>query len=360
MRRHLLPSEEAPDREIATMTSRRNFHKIVATAAIAAVAAPAVVRAQTAFKWKMQSIWQAGNIQQKIFEDFAASVARASNNRLQIEPLPVGTVVGPNECMDAVAAGVLDAMQGGSTYWTGKDAAFALIGDLPGGFDNPYQMQEWYEYGGGLALTRELYAKHGCHYVGPTWWGVESIPSKKPLRTLEDFKGVKMRVPQGMGQDIFKKLGAAPVNLPGSEVYTALERGVIDAADWSVISANDDLGYHKIAKYPMYPGFHSMPACDNSVNAAKWATLPDDLKAIFEVCVRDHSRDMVQRLAVADAKVISQAKEKGFEPISLSDADRRKFREVSMTVWDEYAKRSPMAKRINESQVAFMKSIALL
>ena len=118
--------------------------------------------------------------------------------------------------------------------------------------ETPEQMRQWLDNGGGLELARELYGRYNVFFVGGVWYGAESLVSKKPIRKLTDFKGVKIRAPQGIGQDIFQILGSAPVNLPGSEVYTALERGVVDASDWGTLSMNQDLGYHKLAPYPIY------------------------------------------------------------------------------------------------------------
>lgn len=162
---------------------------VAAASAAAITAAPRISRAAEPHSWKMQSLWQAGAINQKIFEDFATRVGAVTGGRVEITPLPVGSIVAYNETLDAVANGILQGQHGGTTYFSGKDAAFALIGDLNGGFETPWQMQMWYEYGGGLELTRELYAEHGLYFVGPVWWGVESIPSKKPLNGIDDLKG---------------------------------------------------------------------------------------------------------------------------------------------------------------------------
>ncbi len=123
----------------------------------------------------------------------------ATDGRVKITPMPVGSIVAYNETLDAVANGILEAQHGGTTYFSGRDAAFALIGDLSGGFETPWQMQMWYEYGGGLELTRELYKEYSLYFVGPVWWGVESIPSKVPINGPADLKGVKIRAPEGMG-----------------------------------------------------------------------------------------------------------------------------------------------------------------
>ncbi len=320
----------------------------------------ATARAETTFQWKMQSLWQAGSINQQIFEAFCQRVGEMTGGRLQIEPLAVGSIVAYNETLDAVGAGLLDAQHGGTGYFAGKDAAFALIGDLSGGYETPHQMQTWFEYGGGKELARELFAAYGLYYVGGVWWGVESIPSKQPIRTLEDFKGVKIRTPEGMGQEIFKLIGAAPVNIPGAEVYTALERGVVDASDWGTLGMNQDLGYHKIAPYPLYPGFHSMPMADVAVNMDRWNELPDDIKALVEMAVRDFAREMVERISLQDAEAAAAAESDGVELISWSADDRRAFREIAATVWAEYAARGPMAKRIYDSQMSFLRRLGLL
>jgi len=315
---------------------------------------------QPAIQWKMQSLWQSGTLPQQLFEQFAQQVKETSGGRLVIDPLAVNSVVASPESLDAVAAGVLDGQQSGSAYFTGKDAAFALIGDPQGAFDNPYQMQMWMEYGGGKELARELYASHGLHHVGGVWYGVESMVSKKPVRTLADLKGLKIRAPQGMSGEIFARLGAAPVQLPGSEVYTALERGVVDASDWGTLSMNDELGYHKLARYPSYPGFHSMPMGDVAINKAKWDALPADLKAIVETATRDFALAMIQRNYLADVTIAVEAGKRGFEPIDLAPEERQRFREVAREVWKEYAARSPMAQRVYDSQIAFLTRLGLL
>jgi TRAP-type mannitol/chloroaromatic compound transport system substrate-binding protein len=189
---------------------------------------------------------------------------------------------------------------------------------------------------------------------------MESLVSKKPLRSLADFKGLKLRAPTGMGQDIWRDLGAAPVNLPGSEVYTALERGVVDASDWGTLSMNQDLGYHKLAKYPSYPGFHSMPMSDIAVNIKRWNALPDDLKKIFEDAVAELNSDMIKRNRDADEKVAREAKALGVEVVDLPTAERFKFRQVAMSVWQKFAARSDAAKKILESQVAYLRKLGLV
>lgn len=312
------------------------------------------------FRWKMQSLWQTGSVNHEVFLRFCERVDRMSGGRLVLEPLAVGTVVAYNESLDAVAAGVLDSHHSGPGYFAGKDAAFALLGDLNGGYEHPRQLLMWMDHGGGIELARELYAAYGLRFVGAVPYAPESIPAKAPIRTIGDFRGVKIRTPEGMGQEIFQRIGAAPVNLPGAEVYTALERGVVDAADWGSIGMNDDLGYHDIAPYPLHPGFHSMPIAEVSVALRRWEELPDDLRRILELAVRTFALDMIQSVALYDIEAVRTAEERGVEVVSWSDTDRRRFREVAVEVWAEYAGRSPMARRIHDSHLAFLRRLGLL
>ena len=324
----------------------------IESAALAAEPAP--------IKVKMMALWQAGTLPFIVFEQFATDVKTKSQGRLIIEPLPAGSVVAPAEALDTVTSGVLDAEYGCGGYAAGKEPALALLTDPQGAFDSPEQMSQWMEQGGGLQLARETYQRFKIHYIAGTWYGKESLVSKKPLRGIADFKGLKIRAPVGIGQDIFKRLGAAPVNIPGSEVYTSLERGVVDASDWSTLSMNHELGYHKLAKYPTYPGFHSMGMAEIAMNMTKWNTLPDDLKLLLEKAVKEFSRNLVSRSLAEDERIAQQAKTLGFEPIAWSEGERRKFRAVAREVWKQYAARSAMAKNVNDSQVAFLKKAGLL
>jgi TRAP-type mannitol/chloroaromatic compound transport system substrate-binding protein len=342
------------------MTTRRGFHKIAAAAGMATIAMPAVLRAQAPIKWKMQSMWQAGSVNQKVFEDWTKKVKEITGGRIEIEPLAVGTIFAYTETLGAMRDGVLDSHHSGAPYASGLEPALALIGDLNGAYESPYQMQMWFEYGGGLELARDIYKRFNTYYIGPVWWGVESVPAKKPLRTIADFKGVKMRVPEGLGAEIWHRVGAGVVTLPGSEVYTALERGVIDATDWGTLGMNNDLGFHKVARHPLFPGFHSMPAAEVAVNLTRWNALSPDLKALMEVAVRDFARDMIQRMALEDLKAAERARAEGVELVNWPVEERKVFRKLAQRAWAEWAKKSPAAQKVYDSQVAFLNKLRLL
>ena len=235
---------------------RRGFLVVLATAVAALWTAGATA---ADYEWKMQSYWQPGTVNQKAFEDFAASVEEKSNGRIKIDVLPVNAVVPPGEMLEAVAANIIQGMHGGTGYFVGKDAGFALLADFNAGYESPEQFTSWFYEGGGVEVARELYAQHGVHYIGPVIYGAESIPSKEPLRNIRDFKGIKMRAPEGMGAGIWRTLGVGVSTLPGTEVYTALERGKIEATDWG--DARDErpawLQRHRPVRHLSRYPFHS-------------------------------------------------------------------------------------------------------
>ena len=312
------------------------------------------------FTWTIQSLWQAGSINHSVFERFCENVKALTDGRLEIVPVPVGTLVAYNETLDAVGSGILDGQQSGPGYSAGKDAGFAMLSEFPGAYETAYQMQMWFEYGGGKELARELYGRFNLFYIGSVWHGMESIPSKKPLLSVDDLKGVKMRIPEGLNQEIFNRIGAAPVNIPGSEVYTSLDRGVIDATDWGTLGMNIDLGYHKIAPYQIYPGFHSLPMGDVAVNMDRWHELPSDIQTILEAAVRDFARDMIQEMAEADAAAAQTVQAQGVKLVTWDKEERHRFRLIAADVLKKFAKRSDMAQRIYDSHIAYLNKLGLM
>lgn len=339
------------------MVTRRG---LVLGAVGTAVVAGAVraARAAADYRWKWQSFWQPNTVNQLAFERFAARVKERSGGRIEIEALPVNAIVPPGEVLDAVRAGVLQGANGGTGYYVGKDPAFALLADLNCAWESPDQLTRWFYEGGGNAVARELYAKFGSYYIGPVLWGAESIPSKMPLRNIRDFKGVKMRAPEGLGAAIWSKLGVGVITLPGTEVYTALERGRIEATDWGSLGMNDQLGYGKIAKYAIYPGIHSMPASDVSIKLDIWEKLPADLQRILEEETIAFNADSLAANEELDRKAVAARDPSTL--IAWGPAERRELREVARTVWEEWGNKSPMARKVYDSYLAWMQKTGLL
>lgn len=339
------------------MTSRRRF--IAGAGAGIAAGFPAIVHAQQKTIWKCQSMWSAAESTHKAFEDLCARIGKATNGRLEVQPFAAGAVVGVFETLDAVQAGALQAHSSAPVYFTGKDAGFSMLGDLNFAYQHPWQVDAFYYYKGGLEMLREAYARFNAYPVGVSWWGLESIVSKRPIRNMADFKGVKFRSPQGISAEILTKLGASIVVIPGGEVYSALDKGVVDAADWGTISMNQRMGFHDIAKSPtMFT--HSMPCQEFTVNLAAWRALPDDMKAIVSSCVREWSHDQVQRVAVEDVRVLAELKKKGVNQITWDAEELRKVRALAQQTWAEWAKKSPLAKRAYDAQVAWLRDLGLI
>ena len=186
---------------------------------------------------------------------------------------------------------------------------------------------------------------------------MEVLPSRVPLRGPDDFKGIKVRSPEGMLGDFLKSMGAGVVVLPGGEMYSALDKGVVDAGDWSSPALNMMSGLHKVAKYFNYPGFHSLPQGDFSVNKKEWEKLPDDIKAILEVAVREWGFDLSNRAFIADLEAVEKMKAEGAVPIKWSDENLAKARQLAEQVWDAWAAKSPKCKRAIELQKAWLKKI---
>lgn len=340
------------------MTAATPARRLAAACAFAVGAAQPVAAADTT--WTVQSANAAGDIAFAITEEWANSIERLTAGRLGIRLVPVGAIVQYNETLDAVAAGILDGHVTAAVYFSGKDAAFALLGDLIAAYEHPDQMLAFMRHGGGDELLRELYARHGVHYVGGATIGKEAFVSTVPLHGIDDFAGIKLRAPEGMAQDIFERIGGAPVNLPAAEVFTAIERGVVDAADWATFSMNHHLGFHSMARYPIYPGIHSMPIIDVSVHPARWEELPEDVQAIMEMAVGDFARDITRRLELRDIDDVRAARAEGVEVIDWADEERQKLRDIATDIWRDWSTRSPMAGRAYEAQTAFLRRIGLL
>lgn len=342
---------------MAGSISRRNF--IASAAAASAIGAPAIALSQPKIRWRAQSMWSASETTYKAFEDFCKRVGAATGGRLEIQPFSAGAVVGVFETLDAVSAGVLDAQSTAPVYWSGKDAGFSVIGDLNFAYQHPWQAEAWYYHRGGLDMLREAYARYNVYPVGVSWWGQEALVSKKPLKTTDDFKGLKVRTPQGMFAEIISKLGASIIVVPGGEVYSALDKGVVDAADWATESMNNRMGFFEVAKTSIRIG-HSMPSQEFAVNKPKWDALPADLKAIVSSCVREWCWDQVQRIAVEDTDALTQIRGKGAAAGTLDQAEIAKMRDLAQKTWEEWSKKTPLAKKAYDSQIAWLKALGVL
>lgn len=341
---------------------RRKFLKAVAASSVATIAGmPAIVLGQKATHWRVQCLWGAGEDTFKFFQKFCNDVKTNTQGRLDIEPFASGAVVGAFESLDAVTNNILQGQSTYPGYWAGKEPALAVIGDFAFGYTDPGQQRRWLDEKGGMAMLRKAYSRFNAYTVDCTWWGVESITSKRAIRRPDDFKGIKHRGAQGIASETIAKMGASIVVVPGGEAYSALEKGIVDSVDWSTISVNNKVGFFEIAKFATYPGFHSMPIQDFTVNAGAWKALPDDVKHILEKTFRDFSFEQVSQIADNDKHVaVDVVKNKGVTLSAWSKEDLLHARKLAQTVADEWAAKGPLAKQAVDSQRAFLRDLGLL
>lgn len=330
-------------------------------AAVIGLAATPEAQAQAKYNWTFQTSETAGEPQYKIKQDWAKNVETMSGGRIKIEILPTGAVVPANQTLEAVAAGILQGHLTDPSYFSGKDPAFGMIGNLVGAWGDPLEFLDYMNFGGGEAIYNKLVEPYGLHLIGAAATGLESFPTKKPIRSVADMKGLKVRAPEGMVYDIFAKAGAAPVNLPGSEVYTALEKGVIDAADYTVFATNQAQGLHKFASYPSYPGFHSLPMVAVDINKQIWDGLGPDLKAILVTSVDAMAYEMVAKLKLLDLQAVAVAKkDPNIQIIDLPAEERTKFRNIARQEWENWAKKNAVTKEFYGSVTDYLKARGLM
>ena len=346
--------------------SRRNFLKTtaVAGAAAATFGVPAFAKAASAapIKIKMQTVWDAGTVGWTCVQRYAEYMGKMSEGKLVIEAFPSGSIVGAWEMFDAVKAGVFDAMHCFDCYWPGKMPIATFLSSYPFALDRPDQWETWYETLGGKEIAEKGFAEHNMKYIGPVQHDDNLIHSKVPIRTFEDFKGKKIRYPGGIIADIYKAAGVATVLLPGGEVYPALEKGVIDGADFVGPAINYNLGYGEIAKYiimgpPSTPCLHQpVDIMSVDVNMRVWNRIPKDLQDLFILCTKWHSWDQYTQIQKADIEAYDLFKKQGVEVIRLAESEIAKFKKFAVPLWVEWAKKSPEATKAFKSQWEFMKS----
>ena len=290
---------------------------------------------------------------------FYDDIETMSGGRIAVEPFFSSSVVKSAETFDAVVNGILDGDMTQPSYQVGKDTAFQFVGDPMGGYDTPWQMYAWLYEGGGIELARSLYAEYDMFLVG--WWvhGPESLSSSKPIAGPADLKGWKFRSPPGMETDIFANLGASPIVMDFTEVFTGLESGVIDGADASNLSINRSLGIYDVVDHATYPGFHSMPADHFAMRLEQWEGFPDDIKRIIETAWQKLSFRNSLAHEVEIARTAADLEANGKTLHTWSDADRKAFRDGALKAWDTYGT-SERAKEIIASQKDFMKQVGLI
>jgi len=313
---------------------------------------------------KFQTSSNAGDWAHTYMNNAAPLLETMTGGSLKIEPLPTKSVVPHRETIDAVANGILDGDFNAIAYFSGRDPAFAIMGDLIAGFDTADQYQDYCMHGGGKEMLQKIYDSVlpgkikvlGC---GP--YGKEAFVAKVPLYGVADLKGLKLRSPEGLAADVFRRAGASPSSIPFSEVYTSLEKGIVDAADASVYINNHASGFHKIAKYPLYPGIHSMANLQTIINKKVWDGLSAQEQAALETwAYATWQRKLRDATIEGLAQVEKDRKDPDITVIDWSFEERKKFREIAVEAWHAMAEKSPLAKEALDSNLAYMRKIGLL
>lgn len=328
---------------------------------VTAFALMATGAAAQEYSFRFQSSDPAGNPNFIFQQEWTDTVSEMTDGRVVIELLPVGSIVDYRETQDAVGAGLLDGHITDTSYFAGRDPAFGLIANPVGAWASPEQMIDFVENGGGKELMNELNNPFGMQFIGVSTPGLEAFVSRVPLDSVDDLQGVKIRSPEGLIANVFQAAGAAPVNLPASEVFTSLDKGVIDAADYSVFSVNQELGMNDIAPHPVYPGFHSLPLVEVSMNKTKWDALPEDLQETLIASVKVFQENQVNTLMERDLEAVEAARAAGTVTIhDWSDEERAKFRGIAVGEWEKVAAQSPMAQKVYDTLTAHLRERGLL
>jgi TRAP-type mannitol/chloroaromatic compound transport system substrate-binding protein len=238
-------------------------------------------------------------------DTFAKRCSELSGGTLEIKVFAKNILVPAMQVFDACSAAQIDAFHSGVYYWKGKNLAFSIFGGMPLGLTSE-EMITWLKFGGGYDLWRELYGKFNLYpLIGGTTGPQMGGWFKKPIHSLADLKGLKMRIP-GLGGEVMKKLGVNPVLLPAGEIYTALERGTIDATEWVGPALDRMMGFDKAAKY-YYTGWHEPGSIlEITFNKARWEKLSDEHKAIITAASEEMTGNMLQEFRYKNAKALAE------------------------------------------------------
>ena len=320
--------------------------------------APAVVAKKT-YKWKMVTTWPPKlPVLQEGCERLAKRVNEMSDGRLTIEVFAGGELVPPLESFQAVSDGTVEVGSGASYYWAGKEPATQWFAAVPFGM-NAQGMGAWFHGGDGLKLWEETYAPFN---LIPRPGGSTGVQMggwfNKKINTIDDYQGLKMRIP-GLGGKVVAKAGGTVVLLPGGEIFTSLERGVIDATEWVGPLHDLRMGFYQAAKYYYYPGWHEPGTyLEYFFNKKAYEGLPKDLQHILDAaCMENEQWTLTQFDAQNGAALQTLINEHKVEVIQFPDEVLSALRDMAVEVVQEEAAKSPMAKKVAESFANFQKVV---
>ena len=311
------------------------------------------------FQWKMITTWPK-NFPGLGFaaENFARSVEKMSSGRLTVRVYGAGEIVPALGVFDAVSEGVVDAGHGAAYYWKGKVPASVFFTAVPFGM-TAQETNGWLHYGGGLALWQEAYAPYNLVPMAGGSTGVQMAGwFNKEINSIADLKGLKMRIP-GLAGEVFAAAGGTAVTIPGGELYTSMQTGVIDSVEWVGPYNDKSLGFHQVAKYYYYPGWHEPGSIlEFVVNKESLEALPEDLQAIVRYASRAANQDMLDEYTARNnAALQSLVDEHGVQLRRLPDDVLLALWQGTQTAMQELVESDPMAAKVYASYSEFYKGV---
>ena len=334
---------------------------LVAAGAAAVVDAPNVI-AQPKVQWRMSTAFAPSlDMHLRATQSFAKAVDEMSGGRFRIEVFPGGQIMPPLECFEAASKGTIEAFFASPQYWTDKEPALEWFGTIPFGM-NGEGMAAWYYQGDGLKLWEEAYAAFNL-VPRPVFPFAPQMGGwfRKKINAFSDFKGLKVRIPN-LGGKVLARAGATTVFTPGGDIYAALERGVIDAAEFVAPHEDMKLGLHLTARYYYYPGWHEPGTMnDFGFNKKAYEALPVDLRRMLDHAsaaaqVYNHA-DYHTKNAIALERLRTEFKDK-VEILQFPVPVLRDLRKVAAEVVKEESEKSPMARKVHASFTKFQAQLA--
>jgi TRAP-type mannitol/chloroaromatic compound transport system substrate-binding protein len=336
------------------MKRRQFLQAATVGAASTVVAAPAIAQSMPELKWRMQSgfpksldtIYGAAEV-------IAKYVSEATDGKFQIQPFAAGEIVGTPQVADAVGNGTIEMGHTCSYYYFGKDPTFALGTAAPFGL-NARQKNAWLYHGGGNDLLNEFFAKHNLYGMPAGNTGVQMGGwFRKEIKTVQDLQGLKMRI-AGIAGMVMQKLGAVPQQIPGGDIYPALERGTIDAAEWVGPYDDEKLGFSKVAPYYYYPGFwEGGPAIHLFVNNAKWKELPKAYQTILTAAAGYANNDMLAKYDARNPAALRRLLGAGTQLRPFSQEILEAAYKATNEVYEEVSAKNADFKKVIDSIRAF-------
>ena len=300
-------------------------------------------------------------------EEWADRVEQLTDGRVTIEIHPGGSLIGYGDEREGLTDGVIDISINAPMFFSGDDPGFAAWGLIPAvPVDNPERARhlnyQWVHYGGGLEIAREMYEPFDIHLIGTVHKSNEPLMSTVPLNSLADFEGLQVRAAPGLVANVFDRVGANPVSMGGGEIYSALDTGVVDAAEFVGAQENYGAGLHEVTSHVLYPGFHSPSVTgDVTIRADIWNEMPADIQLILEDSIHWLNSRIDHDMGVRDIAALERFEnEYGIAVTSLSDEEYAEVLEISLEVTEAFRGESEFAQRIIDSYLDHMRHMGVI